>query len=183
MCSYVEEAGILSPWQEGFWGNRSCGRQLRLLKGVMEDAQLDHPDPNLLSVNCKSAFNIVDLNCLHRIMRQLGVLQDAVEVVISFYAGTTPQVTCAAGITRYLSEDAPFKAMCCRRCLSCWHWNHSYAGWIWVAADTAVGVCLTTTPSLYRLERMLTISTGGWKPTRHDTPDGKDRNVWDMDEP
>ena len=156
LYSYVEEAGILTPWQEGFRRDRNCGRQLRFLKRVMEDAQLNHLDLHLLSVDFKSAFNSVDQNCLHHIMHQLGVPRDAVEVVAGIYAGTTTKITCPAGTTRSVPVRrgtiqgdvlSPLLFLLALEPLL-----------RWVAEDTVVGVHLTTTPSLYQLERTRTIS-------------------------
>ena len=76
LADYAEANGMLSDGQEGFRGERTTARQLRVLTGLIEDSNMRRKDLLVLYVDFVNAFGSVDHKRLFHTLRLLGVPEE-----------------------------------------------------------------------------------------------------------
>jgi ribonuclease HI/exonuclease III len=102
LSNYVEAYGILSHGQDGFRPERGTRHALQLFTLALEDAK--HHKHNLFTttIDFSQAYNSIDHTRLFHTMSQLGIPQDAINVVRSVYANATTTIRTDWG------DTAPF---------------------------------------------------------------------------
>ena len=99
LLRFCETAGLLSDSQCGFRPDRSCLQQLLYVTSIIEDAR--HFDKNLYVtyIDFANAFGSVGHAQLAYVMAEMGLPEDAIEIVRELYAGACTRVSVPAGLT------------------------------------------------------------------------------------
>jgi hypothetical protein len=98
-AAYAEKHGILSQEQGGFRAHKNTIHQLELHTMLLEDARLTGQDIFTLMVDLKEAFDTIDHQRMHKILRDLGYPEDAIRVVQGLYNNAITQVVTPYGRT------------------------------------------------------------------------------------
>ena len=86
---YIDSRKILSPEQEGFRAERSCGRAITQLGLYVEDAHSHKKDIVLCYLNFKGAFPSTDHKQMVRVLEFLSLPSDFTRLVSNMYNGAT----------------------------------------------------------------------------------------------
>ena len=89
LLAYGETYQILYDSQEGFRAERGTSRQLQVLIAALEDARFIKHDIYILYIDFKNAFGSIDHARLLAIMKDLGYLDDAINLIGNIYSQFT----------------------------------------------------------------------------------------------
>jgi hypothetical protein len=86
LSAYGERHQILHDSQEGFRAERSTSRQIQILIAALEDARLTTQDIYILYIDFKNVFGSIDHARLLTLMKDLGYLNDCINLIGNIYS-------------------------------------------------------------------------------------------------